>query len=369
MKLRFQYFYKFFGMFIPDLVMERIAQELRYAGIEKDHRLWVGKAIMVSLIMALIAMLIPVAVSTNVEMVKQLGEQTGVLPLLRELINSGWVPDVLSQLKKDPNTVFFSTSLVWGVGVFVITLFLHYLYVFYLKMDRTDRIESYLLDFLYLLVSNLNSGMTPYDAFIGAAKKEFGPLSEEIMRASAKAIGSQSLTEALKEMTKNINSDLFNYVVKLYEKGIKSGGNVAPLLMACADEIRWIQALRRKMIVSVRGYLIFLAFIIIFIAPTLFSIGKAFLTVFIQLKSDLPDFQHLGLPIDLFSGKIEIQPRELQQLILIFLFADSLSVSVFIGVLQRGSVKYGLRYFPIIFALTALSFYVSGKLIKDIFVF
>ena len=294
-----QYLYGFFAMFLPERFKQYIAKYLCYAGIHENVNIWIGRAIFFSLSFSFLGLFTPVAISLNKRFFSSVGYEIGILPLIKDLIAGGWLPDIISPFHQEINKMFFTFSIPFAFFVFLFALFLHYLYLFYRVEDRTDRIEALLPDFLYVIVSNLQAGMTPYAAFVNAAKPEFGPLEEEVRLASSKVASTQSILLALRELSNNINSHVFRRVVNLFEQGVKTGGKIAPLLMESAEEIKRLKAMERHVFVSVRGYVSFLGFIIIVIAPFLFSIGKQFIVTFIKLRSQVPQINTSNIPISL----------------------------------------------------------------------
>ncbi len=364
-----QYFYGFFAMFLPESFRQYIKKYLRYAGIFENVNIWVGRAMFFTFSSSFLGLFAPVAIALNKNVFSTVGNEIGILPIIKDLIANGWIPDIISPFHQEINKLFFTVSLPFAFFVFVFVLFLHYLYLFYRIQDRTERIEGFLPDFLYVVVSNLQAGMVPYAAFVNAAKPEFGPLEEEVRLASSKVASTQSLVLALRELSKNINSDAFRKIVALFEKGVMTGGKLAPLLMASADEMKRLKAMEQHMVVSVRGYVVFLGFIIVIIAPFLFSIGKQFLATFIQLRNQVPQVDTSYVPVSLFTGDIVMTPAELQRLILLFLGADSLLISLFIGTIQRGNPLYGIKYAPLIFFFTVVVFFISSNVVSSIFEF
>ena len=98
----------------------------------------------------------------------------------------------------------------------VLVHFLIYLLIYFKVADRTKRVEDSLPDALHLIAANLRAGMTPFQAMKVSARKEFGPLKEEIEYATTKALGTESFSKALLNMNNRIKSSILERSMKLF---------------------------------------------------------------------------------------------------------------------------------------------------------
>lgn len=309
----------------PPHMRQPLQKILVYAGIDEDAELWTGRTITVVLLFSLSAFIAP-------------------LTFLRfhPLLDAGFLS--LTELLARYSIPFFLLA-------FALLAFLFYLYLFYRIQARTEAIEKVLPDFLLIVVSNLHAGMSPFAAFMGAARPEFGPLEEEIKKVAARTSASQSITVAFSDLSNRINSSVFQKTIIFFEKAVRSGGQMAKILHASADEIRHIEEMRQELISQTRSYIIFLAFIMIFVAPFLLAISNQFLVMFLKMRSQMGVSVPAAFNIQMFQGEIKISPLFVENISLAFLACASLLISMFMGSIMRGKPLYGMKYFPILFIL------------------
>lgn len=315
------------GVVIPAPVVAYFEKSLSHAGIREDTRVWLGKRLLLSLCI-------------------------GAMLLLVYLIIY--------------NPMATTATISLGLGLFIAgvlgTAIPLYLKLYFTIADRTSSVEKVLPDFLLLTASNMRAGMSPFPAFLQAAKPEFGALYDEVILAMAKAGGTSSLVDALAEISVYFDSGMLRRITLLFGKGLRSGGQLAKLLRSSADEIRRIQDLREELATATRSYTIFLGFIVVIVMPFLLAVSTHFLTVFLALQPPqaAPGTQLANIPT--FSGKISITPDQMLDTAMITLVLTSLLVSALVGIIGRGKALYGIKYFPI-FAACALAFYFIAKLI------
>ncbi len=321
------------GRLYPARMQPSLQRTLIHSGIDEEVELWVGRAITLTILISLLFSMLPVV------FIRQL-----------TFLNAGFLP--LNQL-----------IIRFSVPVFVFTAaimaILYYIYLFYRVQERTYAIEKVLPDFLLIVVSNLHAGMSPYAAFVGAARPEFGPLEEEIKKVAAKTSSSQSITIALAELSSRINSSIFHKMIIFFEKAVRSGGQIANILHSSADEIRKVQEMRAELVSQTRSYTIFLGFILVIIAPFLLAVSNNFLMMFLKIEEQtVGGASSFELPI--FQGTVDITPAFVETTSIIFLSFASLLVSLFMGSIMRGKPLYGIKYFPVL-AVLALAVYVFAK--------
>ena len=301
--------------------LSSVKQKLIYAGVSKNPETWFGSAIIVT--------------------------------FLFSVIGAGGTY-LLSPTDKEVNAVavFFF--------IFVSTVVVNFIDVFFKITGRARKVEKILPDFLLLIESNLRAGMTPYNSFISAARPEFSPLYEEVRKLSNVVGAKISLDEALSSLSSKFDSQILRKTINLFSKGASAGGHLATLLFANAEEIRKIQELRQELISTTGSYTVFLGFIVIIVMPFLLSIAVHFLAVFTNIQSNVGvDLSKADTgTIVLFSGNLSIKPDEMKTIAFIALGITALFASILIGVIRVGKPLYGLKYFPIILipALIAFSF-------------
>ena len=137
------------------------------------------------------------------------------------------------------------------VGVIITAIALE-LNTYYSIRSRAKKMEKVLPDFLLLIASNMRAGMTPFTAFVRAARPEFGELSAEVVAASSNLGATASLNDALDELSKRFDSLILHRVVVVFKKGVRSGGKLASLLVSSAEEIRKIHDLQAELAIHLR---------------------------------------------------------------------------------------------------------------------
>ncbi len=320
------------GNAMPKAAIKYFEKKLGFAGIRQEARVWLGIRILFSFVM-------------------------GGLALFLYLIITNPPPT-------PENIIAAFGFLLLG---FSLSATIFYLLLYFMILDRTSALERILPDFLLLTVSNLRSGMTPFKSFVGAARPEFGALHDEIMLGAAKASSAASLTDALSGMSDYFDSRIFRRTINLFAKGMRSGGQLARLLRASADEVQHIRDLRAELAASTRTYTLFLGFIMVIIMPFLLSISALFVKIFVELQPEYEgiDTEMVG-SVPMFSGKIFIAPAEMILISIFTLVLTSFLVSILAGIIKKGSALYGIRYFPIFAIASVLFFFVAHGVLGDI---
>ena len=253
-----------------------------------------------------------------------------------------------------------------AVGVFVFIELIAYLSVYFKAEDRTKRVEEALPDALQLVAANVRAGMTPYKALKLAARKEFGPLSEEINHVTSRAMGTESFADLLLEMSKRIRSETLERAMEMFTTAMRSGGRLAVLLEELAKDIDETRSLKRDLMTSTKTYISFIMFTIILGAPMLLSISIQFITVItsMQAKAGVSD---AGFGLSMLAGEITITADFLTKLSIAMLIMTSLLASMLLGTIKEGKPKYGFRYAPIIIVGSLIAFVVFRHFVANFF--
>jgi hypothetical protein len=252
------------------------------------------------------------------------------------------------------------------VGGFIFIASITYLQLYYLISDRTTMVERVLPDFLLLTVSNLRAGMSPFSAFVHAARPEFGPFYDEVRLSTAKTGGKSSLSESLLEVSMYFDSHVLRRTVSLFAKGLRSGGHLAKLLSSVAQEARRIQDLRAELAASTKTYTIFLGFILVLVMPFLLAISTHFVSVFLKINAESQANADVTSSINLpvFSGAILITVNDMVLISFSILALTSFFISCLIGIISKGRATYGVKYFPLLAGASIVSYFVSKTFIE-----
>lgn len=321
--------YLVIGMHFPDAMRQKIESKLSFSGTEENSINWLGARAVLIFLFSI--------VGTLAYMMFQRNSASYVLAVF-----------------------FIILSLLLG--------FLSYLFLYYAAAKRASEVEKNLPDFLMLIVSNLHAGMTPFSAFVHAARPEFGPLYYEIIASAARVGGKRTLDNAMVHLASRFDSEVFRKSIDLFLKGTKSGGQLAKLLTANSEEIRKIQDLRAELIASTRSYAIFLAFIVAIVMPFLLGISFNFLATFVSIesKAGISGSSQAAVPINFFSGGISITTDEMLFISIVALLMSSILTSMFMGIVISGKSFLGLKYFPFLLAAGILFFLVTKQLLQAV---
>lgn len=224
--------------------------------------------------------------------------------------------------------------------------------------SRGREIELMLPDCLQLISSNIRAGMTVDKAIWLSARKEFGILEEEIMKAGAKTFGGKPIKFALMDMTATIKSGILDRTVKLIVEGMESGGELAKLMEEIANNIRAQQTLRKEIRSNVMMYSLFITFAAVLGAPMLFAISLYFIEMTTRLWA-VQSLPSAGTGFFSMAGP-QVSADEL------FLFSTAMIMlttffgSLILGLIQHGQEKRGLKYVPV-FMGTALAIFFAAR--------
>ncbi|VVB98489.1 Type II secretion system (T2SS), protein F [uncultured archaeon] len=321
-----------------------LRKTLRYAGIYENIEVWLGMRFMIALLFGIAVALVPLTLFRYFD----------ILPFLN--VSDGALAQGLP---------FVGAGVGAGLATFLIICLIFYMHLYYIIDDRRKRVEKVLPDFLLMVVANLRAGMAPFPAFRKASRPEFGPLEEEIELAAAKTMGTESLSLALAEISKGVNSPILKHTVEFFDSGVKSGGRLSNLLENLADEIRRMQELMAELRSGTRTYTVFLGFIVLIVLPLLLSISVQFVQLFSVIQS-----QQLGggeaLGITLFSGSIGITAEFMQNLAYLVLISSVLMITVLMGVISEGKYAYGLKYFVPLTIVALVAFTIAKGVIGGV---
>ena len=325
-------YYRRIGLILPSAVSLKLQKKIRQAGRADDAPTWFGGRLLVALAASSLVIFLPLILSAaNVS-----------TPIVDVTLQS---PVALIAL-----------GLALSALCATLILASYYLSLYYAGIERAEKVEKVLPDFLLIVSSNLRAGMTPFNAFKRAALPELGPLEREIQLASTKASSSQSLSQALTALSERFDSEVLERTVDLFDKSVRSGGQIADLLTAISEEVRRGQELRKELITSTQSYTLFLFFIILVITPALLAVSVQFLKLYSDIRSQTTGESLQGFSLPFFGGKMDIGPDFVTQLAYVALTGTSLFSSVLMGVISRGKYLYGLKYFPFLTLGAFLSF-------------
>ncbi len=317
----------------------KVFPKLKYAGIKENFDVWIGKRMILVFFAGVIGFLLPLALGRYFAF---LDFSAFVMPLF-EAIGLG---------------IAFALAAVLAV----------YLHLYYTIEGRASMVEAILPDFLMLVASNISAGMTPFSAFREGARKEFGPLSEEIKIASAKSLGTKSFGLALKQLTVKINSKILRETVSFFAQSLKSGGKLSKLLETSALDLRRTQEMKKDLASSTRMYIMFVAFVIVIATPLLLGVSIQFLEMISTVQGEQLSQGSQGISsVTFLSSELNVKPAFMLNLSYILLTGNAILASLFIGVIGGGKAKMGLRYTPAILISSIIVFVFLEQILNSMF--
>ncbi|MBN2126771.1 MAG: type II secretion system F family protein, partial [Candidatus Diapherotrites archaeon] len=239
------------------------------------------------------------------------------------------------------------------------TALIYYFNIYYAVERRTNYVESILPDFLQLVSSNINAGMSPFNAFRSSARKEFGPLSNEVKIASVKALGTESFSNALTELNKRFDSKALKESISFFAQSISSGGKLSKLLEMTSNDLRQTQEMKKELETSSKLFVLFIGFVVLIGTPMLLSISIQFLELINSIQADTVMPAGNTASLGFLTAELAITPDFMVFISLILLLGNSFLASMFIGVLSSGKPKSGVKYFPLLLIVSVIFFFLA----------
>lgn len=312
------------GIF-PDKYVKEFRQMLIYSDDRRGISEWLGKSLLASVIAAILGVLICFYFDINI-----------------------------------------FAALGGALLLIILIQFLVYITLYFKVENRTAMIEKALPDALQLIASSLQAGMTPYKAIKVSARKEFGPLTEELNKATAHALGTKDFAKELIKIGDRVDSPTLRRTLRLITRSMHSGGHLATLLEDLSEDIAETRSLKNEMVTNTKTYTMFIMFTIIVGAPLLLSISIHFVTM-VQNMQGQTSLSTDEFGLGFLTGEMDITPGFLTNMSIIVLFFTSLLASMLTGVITKGEMKAGLRYAPFVIVASIALFFISKVLIGNFF--
>lgn len=265
----------------------------------------------------------------------------------------------------------------------VIFLFLDgsiYLWLSVAAESKGQFVENILPDALQLIASNIKSGLTTERAIFLSARPEFGPLEVELKRASQKIMAGEPVEQALSAIPEKIHSVALERTMWLISKGISSGGQIADLLVQLGDDLREQKGVEAETKANISMYVMLIFFSVAIGAPALFGVASFIVEVLAKQMAALPTIDPSTLAAGstqfgkfrgitgLLGDRGEILTSEFIQLFsVVALIITSIFSAFTIGIINAGKEKQGLKYIPVLIAVTLILFFLTRAIIGSVF--
>lgn len=249
--------------------------------------------------------------------------------------------------------------------LFPIIVGLPYLLFSLFANKRRKQIEQVLPDALNLISANVESGLTIDRAFLLAARDEFGPLGDDLKEAAMDMFGGKPVEEALEELKKSTNSELFDETLNLLQDGIASGGKVSKLLESSANDVQKSLQLREEIGANVKMYSLFITMASMVGAPLLYGVS-VYLT---RRSSEMWSSQSIDFDNLPDSGVFTMQepsfrPDFFADFAIISIVVSNVFAALIISEIKNGSVKDGFKYAPIFSIVGIIIYFVITAVIQ-----
>lgn len=225
------------------------------------------------------------------------------------------------------------------------------------KNNRAEVAEEALPDYLLLFANNIRSGYTPEQAMIVSAKPEFGVLSTEVANAMRGSITGKPVEELLPKVSEKLDSKVIRNTFSLIVEGMLSGGDLPKLLEQTSYDVRKFEAVRKDVNSMTSVYELFIGAAAGFAAPLLLGTSVFIVNVILSIRSKVSPSQLVGGKTAFINpAGVPITNTELLVFSFLSIFVITFFASLAIGLIGKGKRIEGLKYFPVLFAVSAAVF-------------
>jgi tight adherence protein B len=282
---------------------------------------------------------------------------------------------------KSPAVLGAASFLFWIVILFGIMALVVLGAYFVLNLQiytRVKQMEATLPEYLQLVVTNLRSGMNFEQSLWAAARPEFGELASEITLVSKKVLTGNDTGEALMAFVARYDSPTLRRNFQLIISELQSGGEVAKVIERVINSLKKTKDLKEEMSASVLNFMIFIAVIVVLLAPLLFALANTLLGI-VLIFADLLSKNvgvggsNLGSAAGLLAkmSKLAASGPQLKVLFRNFSYGAITLISFFssliVSIIEKGDVRGGVRYIPLFVVSSVIVYGVASTIFTKIF--
>ena len=240
-----------------------------------------------------------------------------------------------------------------------LTLLVLFLFpAYYYRKDHIwkNKIDSYLPYLLREIADAQKVGLPLPRAILEASKRQYGPLTEELQSMASKISWGIPFSDALREMSSNVNTSLFRRTSVLILEAERSGGQTEDIFESAYEHVNSILGLERERLSSMSPYKW-----IILISFAVFSVILVILlnSFFVQLALRATTLPEGAAGI----GTLPMNLALLQLLFFHILMVEGSFSGVIASKMGTGNVKIGLVNALIMITLGYIIFKVGALLI------
>jgi pilus assembly protein TadC len=251
---------------------------------------------------------------------------------------------------------------LWTVvflAIYLLTVLIVFVYLDIRMYQHVKEIEENLPDFLQLASANISAGMTVDRALWYAIRPKFGILAVEMENVAKSTIVGDDLEKALVKLGQKYDSRMLRETINLLVEGIQSGGEIAILLSKLSTNIKETQLMRKEIGASVTTYAIFIGAATVVAAPALFALSTQLLTIIQKIFGSIVIDKSAGssgaFSLSLSGDSIKIS--DFKKFAVLVLVISSFFSAAIISVIQKGSVKDGIKTIPIFIIVSLILYY------------
>jgi len=226
---------------------------------------------------------------------------------------------------------------------------------------RSRKVEAVLPDALQLIAINLRAGLTVDKALLNSARREFGPLQEQIAYAGKQIVAGRPVKDAFLSIPQKIRSDTLKRNVDVIIEGMESGGELADLLQETAEDLRNARVIEAEVKSVVLTYAIFIFFAAAIGAPLIFGVSTYLVDTMTTKTADVSltdiissESVNTGISV---TRSVSIDTGFLRMYAIASLMITSFFSALIIGMIKEGNEKRGLKYVPLMMALSLIIFF------------
>lgn len=315
-------FYKKIASFVPKSLQEYFSKQLDFVGIELENKSFLGFIVFFG-----IGLSFALALDAFV-------------------------------LFKFPIIICFLLFLIFYFGIV-------WFWLYSVSESKGRFVEKILPDVLEFIASNIKAGLTVDRALLESARTEFGHFGSELKIVSKEVLTGKRLDLALLEIPKKIRSESLNKTMWLISQGIRSGGQIADLLLQLGNDLREQNTIKEDIKANVSIYVILIFFAAAVGAPLLFGVSNFIVGImskqigslsispeqFAQYQSHSRLGNFVGIPT------ISISQAFVDLFSIIALIVTCIFAALTLGAINTGKEADGIKYIPILLIIAFILFF------------
>ncbi len=262
------------------------------------------------------------------------------------------------------------TFVFWAIIqslVLLLIIMLVYVHLDLKIFKRMREMEDVLEEFLRYVSENLKGGM-PFDrALWEAIRPRYGTLADEISLVAKRVMTGRDIADALRDFTDKYNSPMLKRSFQLIIEGMKGGGNIAYIIDRVEKNIRETKELKDEISAANTTYVIFMASIVLVIAPALFGLSYNLLLVLKSIAGKIAQSGGGTTSSMLDFSNISIEPETFKTFSMGALGIISLFSSMIMSIIQKGNIKEGLKYIPVFIVISLIMYVVFREILYLVF--